>query len=296
MRLAIIIVAVGLLASALAAETPKDSPAATQVSDSIDDTALQLLKVKAAAAHDALAKARDAAIARSHLEQMPEYERALADYQAAQEALDGAGKNVDARIQAATERANASARLQKLKEKLFASDPAVTDAEKADAAARTELAEAQIKLDKAAAAQTSNHPTSSTGRKTTTITKYDRFKDHTTIETPELSVENRGFTISLVAWFTGKDVSKAPKEMALYIYVGDNIDPHELILLVDGNRIRMPLKGYSAVRYVSLDVDALGKFAKAKTIEGEVSDCDFNLTPESIAKIADFYRQIPHDE
>jgi hypothetical protein len=64
---------------------------ATQPSDSIDEATVQTLKEKAAAAHDALEKARDAALAQSGVEQTAEYKQALADLQAAQDVLDSVG-------------------------------------------------------------------------------------------------------------------------------------------------------------------------------------------------------------
>ncbi|MGD0464497.1 MAG: hypothetical protein ABSB74_18585 [Tepidisphaeraceae bacterium] len=132
------------------AAQPAAQPA-TQPSDSIDEATVQSLKEKAAAAHDALEKVRDAALARSGVEQTAEYKQALADLQAAQDVLDSAGY-ADARMKAATDKANARARLQQLKDKAIASDPGVADARKADAAARAELRAVQARFHKAQAA------------------------------------------------------------------------------------------------------------------------------------------------
>ena len=123
---------------------------ATQPSDSIDEAKVQTLKEKAAAAHDALEKARDAALARSGVEQTAEYKQALADLQAAQEVLDRAGY-ADARMKAASDKVNARSRLQELKDKAIASDPGVTEALKADAAARAELQAVRARFAKAKA-------------------------------------------------------------------------------------------------------------------------------------------------
>ena len=121
---------------------------ATQPSDSIDEATVQTLKEKVAAAHDTLEKARDAALARSGVEQTAEYKQAMADAQTAQAVLDSAG-DADARMKAATDKADAHARLQLLKDKAIASDPGAAEALKAEAAMRAELQAAQARLSNA---------------------------------------------------------------------------------------------------------------------------------------------------
>jgi hypothetical protein len=105
---------------------------------------------KLIAAQQALDAARAAALRR--FQQTPEYKQAEAAVENAQTVLDGV-VTTDARAQAATDKLNAKARLERLQDDAIASDQAVLDATKAVADASAEIKLAQAQLDRARADQ-----------------------------------------------------------------------------------------------------------------------------------------------
>jgi len=136
---------------------------------------------------------------------------------------------------------------------------------------------------------------------TTTIIKYDRFKDRTTLSTPELALERRArcdhLSFTAHASFDGKDLSKRdPTIFTLSVWAvdtdGDDISGNELIILVDGTRISLQLIDPDDSIAVIIDEATLRVLATAKEIEGRVNGCEFKVLPREITKITDMYRQL----
>ncbi|MGD0138863.1 MAG: hypothetical protein ABSD28_08305 [Tepidisphaeraceae bacterium] len=163
-----IALALGLLVTGLAQDKPdrhvSATSASTQPTSAGEPTTqpiqqfrdeIDRLRAKSVLAHEALDRARAAALRR--LSQTLQYQQGEAALAHAQKELDGADSE-DARATAATHILNAKTRLGRLEENAWASDAAVTDATKsyAEASAQLNLAEAglaKVQADEAAAAK-----------------------------------------------------------------------------------------------------------------------------------------------